>query len=355
MLLVRYTETMADNTPSAPSGYGELLEELKGRIHTSRMRAALAVNAELVELYLSIGRDVEARQKEQGWGAKVLERLSADLRAAFPEMKGLSVRNLKYMRTVAREMPPGSIGQQLAAQLPWFHTCTLVEKVKEPAEREWYARAAIEHGWSRNVLVHHIEARLVERQGSAPTNFERTIPAADSDLARETLKDPYKFDFLSVGEEAKEREIERALVANIRDFLLELGEGFAFVGNQVHLEVGDEDFYIDLLFYHLKLRRYVVIELKAGRFKPEYVGKLNFYVSAADDLLRHPDDKPTIGVLLCREKNRVVAEYALRGTSQPMGVSGFTLTDAQLEQLEKKLPTVEQLELGLEEPEGEAQ
>lgn len=335
---------MSTNLPASPEGYGELLEELKSRIRSSRTRAALAVNNELVLLYWSIGQDILARQERQGWGSKVIERLAADLKTVFPEMKGLSSRNLLLMRSFAQTWPEEAIVKQLVSQLPWGHNIRLIQKVKDPIQRDWYARACIENGWSRNVLEIQIDSSLYDRQGAAGSNFERTLPPPQSDLAQETLKDPYHFEFLTTADLAHERAIERGLVSNIRDFLLELGEGFAFVGNQVKLEVGGEDFYLDLLFYHLKLRCYVVIELKAGAFKPEYVGKLNFYVSAADDLLRHPDDKQTIGILLCRGKNRVIAEYALRGTTQPMGISGFTLTDAQLEELEKKLPTVEELE-----------
>ncbi|MEM8712042.1 MAG: PDDEXK nuclease domain-containing protein [Planctomycetota bacterium] len=338
---------MSKNLSATPEGYGDLLTELKARIRSARVKAALAVNSELVFLYWGIGNEILARQHRQGWGTKVVERLASDLSETFPEMKGLSPRNLLFMRSLAQAWPEEAIVKQLVSQLPWGHNIRLIQKVKDPAQRQWYARSCVEHGWSRNVLEMQIESGLFERQGAAGSNFNRTLPAPQSDLAQETLKDPYSFEFLSTTDLAHERAIERGLVANIRDFLLELGEGFAFVGNQVKLEVGGEDFYIDLLFYHLRLRAYVVIELKAGAFKPEYAGKLNFYVSAADDLLRHPDDNQTIGILLCRGKNRVVAEYALRGTTQPMGVSEFTLTDAQLEQLDKKLPTVEQLELDL--------
>ncbi|MCB9610101.1 MAG: DUF1016 domain-containing protein [Planctomycetes bacterium] len=344
---------MGKNLPAKPEGYPELLEELKGRIAAARVKAALAVNAELVTLYLSIGRDILARQERQGWGAKVLERLSKDLRRAFPEMKGLSVRNLKYMRTLARELPDGSIGQQLAAQLPWFHSCTLVQKVKDPGERDWYAQACIEHGWSRNVLEMQIETGLYGRQGGATTNFERTLPSPQSDLARETLKDPYNFEFLTIAEDAHERAIERGLVDHIRDFLLELGQGFAFMGTQVPLTVGEEDYYLDLLFYHVKLRCYVVIELKAGGFKPEYAGKLNFYLSAVDDLLRHPDDQPSIGLILCRGKNRVAVEYSLRDMAKPLGVSEYQLTESLPDKLKGSLPSVEELEAELGELPGD--
>lgn len=263
-------------------------------------------------------------------------------------MKGLSVRNLKYMRDLAREWPEGSIGQQLVAQIPWGHNIRLLQKAKDPKEREWYICACIEHGWSRNVLEMQIETGLYGRQGEATTNFERTLPAPQSDLARETLKDPYNFEFLTIAEDAHERAIERGLVDHIRDFLLELGQGFAFMGSQVPLTVGDEDYYLDLLFYHVKLRCYVVIELKAGGFKPEYAGKLNFYLSAVDDLLRHPDDQPSIGLVLCRGKNKVAVEYSLRDMTKPLGVSEYLLTEALPEKLKGALPSVEELEAELE-------
>ena len=338
---------MGENLPAKPEGYPELLDDLKRRIAAARVRAALAVNAELVTLYWGIGKDIIARQEREGWGAKVLERLSADLRKAFPDMKGLSVRNLKYMRDLAREWPDEAIGQQLVAQIPWGHNIRLLQKVKDRREREWYIRACIEHGWSRNVLEMQIETGLYGRQGEGASNFERTLPAPQSDLVRETIKDPYNFEFLGIAEDAHERAIERGLVEHIRNFLLELGQGFAFMGSQVPLSAGGEDFYLDLLFYHVKLRCYVVIELKAGGFKPEYAGKLNFYLSAVDDLLRHPDDQPSIGLVLCRGRNEVVVEYALRDMSKPLGVSEYQLTESLPEQLRGQLPTVEQLEAEL--------
>jgi predicted nuclease of restriction endonuclease-like (RecB) superfamily len=331
-----------------PEGYEKLLNDLKARIQATRTRARLSVNRELVLLYCQIGREILHRQEEAGWGAKVLEQLSHDLRCAFPEMKGFSVRNLKYMRTLAREWPEGSIGQQLAAQLPWFHTCTLLEKVKDLDARLWYAHSAIEHGWSRNVLTIHIDRVLYAAKGAALTNFQTTLPAPQSDLAHEVLNDPYKLDFLGVGDDVAERELERGLVEHIREFLLELGQGFTFYGSQVPLEVDGEEFHIDLLFYHLKLRCFVVIELKVGKFKPEYAGKLNFYLSAVDDLLRHPDDSPSIGIVLCKDRNQVVVEYALRGLTQPIGVSKFELTKALPESLKGRLPTVEDLEAEME-------
>jgi predicted nuclease of restriction endonuclease-like (RecB) superfamily len=337
------------NLHARPDGYPELLEELKGRISAARVKAALAVNAELVTLYWSIGREIIVRQEREGWGAKVLERLSEDLRRAFPDMKGLSVRNVTAMRDLAREWPDEELLPQLVARIPWGHNRTLIHKVKDGQEREWYIRACIEHGWSRRVLEMQIETGLYGRQGEAATNFKRTLPAPQSDLAHETLKDPYNFGFLTIAEDAHERAIERGLVDHMRDFLLELGQGFAFVGSQVQITVGDEDYYLDLLFYHVELRCYVVIELKTCGFKPEHAGKLNFYLSAVDDLLRHPDDQPSIGLVLCRGKNEVSVEYSLRDMAKPLGVSEYLLTEALPEGLKGALPSVEELEAGLEE------
>jgi predicted nuclease of restriction endonuclease-like (RecB) superfamily len=319
--------------------YRDLLASLKSQIRTARVRAALAVNRELVLLYWHIGTEILTRQRQEGWGAGVIERLATDLRAEFPDMQGLSPRNLKYMRAFADAWRDGSIVQQAAAQLPWFHNCVLLEKVKDPAERLWYVRQTIQNGWSRSVLVMQIESGVFRRQGTAITNFKSTLPASESDLAQQLLKDPYTFDFLTLTQDARERELESGLLVHLRDFLIELGAGFAFVGSQVPLEVGGEDFRLDLLFYHLKLRCFVVIDLKMGPFKPEYAGKMNFYLAVADDLLRHPGDKPSIGLVLCKAKNRIVAEYALRNVATPMGVSEF--------KLQGTLPTVEEIEAAL--------
>jgi predicted nuclease of restriction endonuclease-like (RecB) superfamily len=340
-------------TNLVPKGYEKFLGELKERIRTAQLRASVSVNRELVLLYWQIGRDILARQKEHGWGAKVIDRLAGDLRREFPGMDGFSPRNLKYMRAFALAWPEEAIVQQAAAQIPWFHNCVLLDKVKDQSEREWYVQETINNGWSRNVLVHWIESDLYERQGKASTNFERSLPRLQSDLARELLKDPYDFQFLATAREAEEREIERGLVAHIREFLLELGAGFAFVGQQARLEVGGEDFYVDLLFYHLKLRAYVVIELKARPFKPEYAGKMNFYLSAVDDLLRHPDDKPSIGIILCKTKNQVVAEYALRDLAKPVGISSYItkLVDSLPKEFRGSLPSPEELETELTKPE----
>ena len=328
----------------APAGYTDWLSELKSRIHTAQQRAALAVNRELVLLYWQIGRDILSRQAQQGWGAKVIERLAHDLRTAFPDMKGFSPRNLKYMRAFAGAWPESEFVQQLAAQLPWFHLCTLIDKLKTREERDWYMNKAVEHNWSRNILVMQIEVNARERAGNAVTNFEVSLPKPLSDLARESLKDPYRFDFLGLTDEAEEREIESALVHHISRFLLELGAGFAFVGRQVHIEVGGDDFFIDLLFYHLKLRCYVVVELKAGAFKPEHTGQLSFYLTAIDAQVKNEQDAPTIGLLLCKTKNRVVAEYALRDSNKPIGVAEYQLIASLPTELQTSLPSIEQIE-----------
>lgn len=329
---------------TVPMGYAELLEDLKNRIRSSQLRAGLAVNRELVMLYWEIGRRILAKQKIHGWGAKVVERLARDLRRSFPDMKGFSRANLLYMRAFAEAYPDSSIVQQVAGQIPWFHNCTLLDKVKDPIEREWYIRQTIQHGWSRNILVHQIESGLYKRQGKAITNFERTLPAPQSELAQQILKDPYIFDFLSIGKEAKERDLEKALLEQIRLFLLELGVGFTFVGSQYHLEIGGEDFYIDLLFYHLRLRCFVVIDLKIGEFQPEYAGKMNFYLSAVDDLLRHKDDQPSIGIVLCKDKNKEIVKYTLRDTRKPIGVSAYKLTETLPKNLKGELPSIKELQ-----------
>lgn len=330
-------------TPT-PTGYTDWLLELKTRIHSAQQRAALAVNRELVLLYWQIGRDILTRQAEQGWGAKVIERLAHDLRAAFPEMKGFSPRNLKYMRAFAEAWPGVEFVQQAAAQLPWFHLCTLLDKLKTREEREWYLSKATQHNWSRNVLVMQIETRLHERSGTAVTNFETSLPKPQSDLALESLKDPYRFDFLGLTEEAHERDVEQSLVKHVTDFLLELGAGFAFVGRQVLLDVGGDEFFIDLLFYHLKLRCYVVIELKGGKFKPEHLGQLGFYLTAVDRQIKSEQDNPTIGLLLCKSKNKIVAEYALGDKAQPMGIAEYKLLESLPAELQTSLPSIEQIE-----------
>jgi predicted nuclease of restriction endonuclease-like (RecB) superfamily len=334
-------------TQAAPKGYNSFLTELKDRIRRAQLRAALSVNRELVLLYWSIGRDILVRQNEQGWGAKVIDRLAGDLRKAFPEMSGFSPRNLKYMRAFAEAWPDETIVQATLAQITWYHNIALVEKLATTEERLWYARQTVENGWSRNVLVHQIEGGLYRRQGKAVTNFTRTLPAPQSELAQQVVKDPYNFDFLTLSREAQERELERGLLDHIRDFLLELGIGFAFMGSQYPLQVGGEEFRIDLVFYHVKLRAYVIIDLKMEAFKPEFSGKMNFYLSAVDDLLRHSSDQPSIGIILCKSKNKIVAEYALRDLRKPMGVSEYRLTESLPKQLKGSLPSIQELEAEL--------
>ena len=338
---------MSERPSPIPENYDDFLRDLKERIRSAQVRAALSVNRELVLLYWQLGRDILTRQRQQGWGAKVITKLSKDLRQAFPEMKGFSRTNLLYMRAFAEAYPDEQIVQAVLGQITWYHNIALLDKLKSLDERLWYAQKTVEHGWSRNVLVHQIETGLHRRLGAALTNFDRTLPKPQSDLAQQLLKDPYNFDFLSLGEEAQERDLERALVNHIRDFLLELGVGFAFVGSQYHLEIEGDDFYIDLLFYHLRLRCYVVIDLKMKEFQPEYSGKMNFYISAVDDLLRHPDDQPTIGIILCRGKKKTVAEYALRDLNKPIGISTYKLKDSLPQTLQGNLPTLEQLEIEL--------
>ncbi len=350
------TDGPASLTPP-PAGYPDWLAELKTRIYSAQQRAALAVNRELVLLYWQIGRDILERQAREGWGARVIERLAHDLRTAFPEMKGFSPRNLKYMRGFAQAWPDAGFVQAVLAQLPWYHQIALLDKLSDAEARRWYAARAIAHNWSRNVLVRQIETNARGRSGQAVTNFAERLPAPLSDLARESLKDPYRFDFLGLHDDAQERAVEQALVQHVTQFLLELGAGFAFVGRQVLLNVGGDDFFIDLLFYHLKLRCYVVIELKAGKFKPEHLGQLGFYLTAVDRQVKGEHDNPTIGLLLCKSKNRVVAEYALGDKTQPMGVAEFKLLEALPAELQTGLPSIEQIEqelaAGLPEQAGE--
>ena len=307
----------------------------------------LAVNRELVLLYLGIGKEILARQREEGWGGKVVERLARDLRSVFPHMKGLSRTNLLYLRAFAEAWPEKLIVQQVVGQIPWGHNVRLLDLVKNPEERLWYAKSVIENGWSRNMLELHIEAKLFHRQGKALTNCERPLPSPQSDLAHQLLKDPYNFDFLTLAADAHEREVETGLVEHIQKFLVELGIGFAFVGRQYPLDVGGKDYRIDLLFYHFKLRCFVVIDLKGGEFKPEYAGKMNFYLAAVDETLKHPTDQPSIGLILCKTKTEVVVEYALRGTTTPMGIAEFTHLVKLPDEFKGTLPTIEEFEAEL--------
>ncbi len=304
----------------------------------------------MILLYWDIGRIILDRQKKEGWGAKVIDRLSHDLKITFPDMTGFSPRNLKYMRTFSESWPDREFVQRTIALIPWRSNIALLDKLKDPEARIWYAQKTIEHGWSRDILDIQIANCLHERQGRALNNFGQVLPPADSDMAAQVFKDPYLFDFLGTADPRKEREVELALVDHVQSFLLEMGAGFAFVGRQVLLEVGDRDFLIDLLFYHLKLRRFVVIELKAVPFDPAFVGQLNLYLSAVDDLLRHPDDNTAIGLLLCKSKDKLVVEYALRGLNSLMGVANWEtkLTERLSEELKGSLPTIEEIEAELE-------
>lgn len=328
--------------------YFALLDGLKQRIRTAQVKAALAVNQELIALYWHIGREILVRQQQAGWGGKVIDRLSVDLRREFPEMKGFSPRNLQYMRALAEAYPDEAIMLEVVAQIPWGHNQSLLNKLNTLDQRLWYAQKAVEFGWSRSILDLQIETNLFARQGGAITNFERTLPPEQSDLSRELLKDPYNFGFLSLTEEAQERDLERALVERIRDFLLELGVGFAFVGSQYRLEVDGDEYFLDMLFYHLKLRRYVVIDLKVTEFKPEYAGKMNFYISAVNHLLRDEQDNATIGIILCKSKKRTTAEFALDTVQNPIGVATYQLREELPPALQRCLPTAKQLEMELD-------
>ena len=395
---------------SIPTGYVELLDEIKGRIRSAQIKAALSVNRELIELYWSIGRDIVQRQRREGWGAKVIDRLAADLRSEFPEMSGLSRTNVYRMRAFylayepKGEIVPQPVGQlaekgnskesrlakhaaalivpqpvgqlvrgnrplsstailaqpareldgpilpQPVAEIPWGHNVDLFEKLKDQTQRLWYAQQTTANGWSRTMLLQWIESDLFARQGKAVTNFQRTLPAPQSDLAEQLLKDPYNFDFLTLATDAHERVAEAGLMAHIRKFLIELGVGFAFVGQQYPIEVGGEEFSIDLLFYHCRLHCYFVIDLKMRSFEPEHAGKMSFYLSAVDDQLRDPAvDQPTLGLILCRDKNRLIAEYALRDIHKPIGVAGWEtkLVESLPKNLRGSLPTIEELEAEL--------
>jgi predicted nuclease of restriction endonuclease-like (RecB) superfamily len=365
---------------SATAGnYAGLLADIKQRIRTAQVRTAMAGNASMLMLYWEIGGVLAERQKNEGWGAAVLPRLATDLHNDLPEVKGFSARNLRLMiqffdeypafgpiwqRAVAKlsddptggkkgsplmsqlpaESADAQIWQRAVAQLTWAHNVILIQKVKDLPTRLWYARQAFEHGWSRDVLSLQIQSRAHERHGKAVTNFQRTLPPPQSDLASQLLKDPYVFDFLTLEKPFHERELETGLLRHLQHFLVELGTGFAFVGRQVHMEVGDNDFYIDLLFYHLKLRCFVVIDLKVGPFKAEYAGKMNFYLNAVDDRMKHATDQRSIGLILCEEKNKIVAEYALRGMDKAIGVSDYQLTRALPKKLQSALPSIAQLE-----------
>lgn len=365
------------------TGYAQFLGAVRDRIRAAQVQATLAANAELIRLYWDIGKAIVAAQQSRGWGSGVIPLLAADLRHEIPDVRGFSVRNLGRMAAFFREYPelwpespvlptplaksaggepepilPTALAKsgklvpmlpELLSAVPWAHHVLLIQRVKALPARRWYMEQILANGWSHDMLDFQLDGQAWERSGSAITNFSSTLPPAQSDLARQVLKDPYIFDFLTLAQPFRERELESALLGEVQRFLLELGQGFAFVGRQHRMEVGGEDFYIDLLFYHLRLRCYVVIDLKRGPFKAEYAGKMNFYCQAVDGLLRHADDQPTIGLILCQDKNRIIAEYALKGLQKAIGISAYKLTRALPKEFRSSLPTVEQMETRLAE------
>lgn len=333
---------------SVPDEYDDFVQNLKERVQQAQIRAALSVNHELILLYWQIGTDILERQGTLGWGAKVIDKLSKDLRSSFPNMTGLSVRNLKYMRAIAEAYPDFEFVQQAVAQIPWGHNLRILDQVKDENQRRWYIEQTSQNGWSRDVLVHQIESDLFSRQGKTLTNFTTTLPEPQSDLAQQLLKDPYNFEFLTLAKDAQERELEAGLLEQLRNVLLELGTGFAFVGSQYHLEVGNQDYFIDLLFFHWILNRFVVVELKVTEFKPEYAGKMGFYLTSVDELVKQSFHEPTIGLLLCKTTNKVVAEYSLRNNQSPMGVAGYKVNEALPPDMENNLPNLKTIEQELE-------
>ena len=331
--------------------YKSWLKTLKQKVLSTQLKAAVQVNSTLLSFYWELGEDIVHRQAKANWGDGFLKQLSRDLMAEFPEIKGFSERNLKYIRQwFVYYSGDQAIGQQAVAQLvqvPWGHNLHIISKCQSVPEALYYVRNTIEHGWSRTVLTHQIESGLWHREGRAVSNFTATLPALQSDLAQQTLKDPYVFDFLTLTKNYSERELEQGLIEHITQFLLELGAGFAYMGKQVKLEVGTRDFYIDLLFYHTRLHCHVVVELKTVEFEPEHAGKLNFYIKAVDEQLRQEGDAPTIGILLCKNKDKLVAEYALRDIQSPIGVSEYQLTQSLPENLQSQLPSIAEIEQGL--------
>lgn len=323
--------------------YINLIQSLKQEISQARIRAHLAVNKEMINLYWHIGNQILERQHSEGWGTKIIENISKDLRIEFPEMRGLSYQNIAYMRQFAFEYKDNKILQQAIGEIPWGHNITIFSLIKNPQQRLWYAQKTIEHGWSRNVLNLQIKTDLYTREGKGINNFTNTLPSPQSDLAQSIIKDPYNLEFLDIRGKVAERELETRLIDHIRKFLLELGQGFAFIGNQYHIELEGEDYYIDLLFYHVRLKCYVVIELKTGKFKPEYAGKMNFYLNLMDKRVKDESDNPTIGLILCEDKKNITVEYAIEGINNPMGVSGFKLTEKLPDNLKKFLPSPEEL------------
>lgn len=337
---------IAETLLNMPEGYHSFITSLKERIGQERIKTVLSANAAMIIMYWEIGNSILIHQQKEGWGAKVIDRMSYDLKQAFPDMTGFSPRNLKYMRKFAEAWTDYELVQRTVAQIPWRSNITLLDKLKDTETRLWYAQKTIENGYGKDMLVFQIESQLHKRQGAAINNFEISLPPKDSDLTAQVLKDPYIFDFLGTADLRREAELEQKLIDHIQKFLLELGQGFAFVGRQVHLELGGKDFYLDLLFYHLHLRCFVVIELKAGEFEPGFISKLNMYQNVVNDVLKHPDDKPTIGLLLVKSKNKTVAEYSLAGYTNPIGIANWEkdILTSLPENLKNSLPTIEEIE-----------
>lgn len=345
----------AAETKSLQNEYKKFLSDVKSRIESSQFQAALAVNRELLALYWNLGKSIVEKQGQSKWGDSIIDHLSIDLQKSFPKISGFSSRNIWRMRSFYLAYPPSPKEQlkdnfsflpQAVAEIPWGHHSVILEKIKDKKARIFYSKMTTEYGWSRAILTTQIESNLYARQGKALSNFKKTLPARKSDAAKQTLKDPYIFDFLSMSHEMKERDLEKGLIEHIEKFLLELGVGFTFVGRQVPLKVGKQDFYLDLLFYHLKLRCFVVIELKTVPFEPEFAGKMNFYLSAVDEKFKQAEDQPTIGLLLCKSKEKIIVEYALRDTAKPIGVASWKvkLVEALPKNLKSSLPTVKQIE-----------
>lgn len=334
---------------SIPAGYKEFLEEIRTRIRDAQVRASLSVNKELVLLYWSIGKSILDKQALQGWGSKIIDRMAQDLTASFPGVSGFSIRNLKYMRKLAEVYPDSQFVQAVLAQLPWWHNLLILEKLKDPESRTWYAHEVLKNGWSGRALEEAIRSNLYGRKGKAITNFQERLPAPHAQLVNDILKSPYNFGFLTLEDDYVEQKLERGLVANLEQLLLELGQGFAFIGRQYHIEIAGDDYYLDMLFYHIKLRCFCVVELKTTDFKPEYAGKLNFYLAAVDRQLKHSSDNPSIGMIICRTKNDLKVEYSLERSTMPMGVSEYevNIMDALPKELQGTLPTAAEIEAKL--------
>ncbi|EEO42605.1 hypothetical protein FSDG_01164 [Fusobacterium animalis 7_1] len=334
--------------------YKKFLVELKEKVKNSQLKAAIKVNYELLNLYWELGKKITEKQKEYSWGDSFISNLSNDLKKEFPDMKGFSVQNLKNIRYWYLFYAEYLIGLQPVSQLkkienkiksiPWGHNQRIMYKCKSVREAIFYVEKTIENGWSRTILEHQIDSKLYERLGSAISNFDSRLPKVQSELAKQTIKDPYNFDFLTLRDKYDERELEDALVKQITLFLLELGTGFSYIGRQVHLKVGDSDFYIDLLFYHVKLHCYVVVELKTEKFKPDFAGQLNFYVTAVNRDLKSQEDNQTIGILICKDKDNVVAEYSLANISQPIGISKYEISKLLEKEYKSSLPSIEEIE-----------